>query len=176
MIAMEIILASPSSVKLQGKNASVYVNPVDKSDSYNAAILLNNPSASSLSIHEKAVVIDGPGEYETGGIKITGIGAEGKTAYSLSIDSIDIILGDINTLEKLHQKVKEHNIALMYAPEEGNVSFASSLAAHALIFFGEKGQEVVDTFAKEEKKVLSKYQVTVQKLPAETETVLLASK
>lgn len=172
---MEIIVQGENSLKIKGKNASISVNPTDKNASYNAAILLNNPTRSSLALNKEAVVIDGPGEYETGGIKISGTRAEGKTVYSLTVDDIAIILGDIKTLEKLHQKMKEHNIALLYAPEEGNVSYVSSLATNALLFYGAKAPVVIDTLAKDEKKVIAKYQVTLQKLPEETETILLAS-
>lgn len=170
---MEITIQAANSLKIRGKNASLYVNPQDKSATYNAAILLFSPSKSSLKINEEAVVIDGPGEYETGGIKISGIRAGKHTAYSLTVDDIEIVLGDIKTLEKLHQKIKEHNIALIYSPEEESASFATSIATNALLFYGENAEQVVDSLAKEEKKVTPKYQATLQKLPTETETVLL---
>lgn len=172
---MEVTVQGSDSLKIRGKHAAIQINPVDKAGTYNAIILLANPDRSKLKINDEVVVIDGPGEYEAGGIKISGMRVEGMTAYSLSVDGIEVILGDIKTLDKLHQKVKEHNIALIYSPEEQSVSFATSLASNALLFYGEKSTLVVDGLAKEEKKVLSKYQVTLEKLPSEMETILLAS-
>lgn len=172
---MEVTVQGTNSLKIRGKYASIQVNPTDKSNAYNAAILLSNPAKSSLKIDDEIVVIDGPGEYEAGGIKISGIRSEGVTAYSLLVDGVEVLLGDLKTLEKLHQKVKEHTIALVYTPEEANVSFATSLASSALLFYGEKSSIVIDSLAKDEKKVLPKYQITAEKLPLEMETVLLAS-
>ncbi len=172
---MEVTVQGKVSLKIKGKHASIQVNPIDKSGGYNAAILIANPPKSSLKLLDEIVVIDGPGEYEAGGIKISGIRADGVTAYSLSVDGVEVLLGDVKTLEKLHPKLKEHTIAIVYTPEEANVSFATALASSALLFYGEKSNAVIDTLAKDEKKVLPKYQITAEKLPLEMETILLAS-
>lgn len=172
---MEISLQSANSLKIRGKRASVYINPQDKTANYNMAILLSNPAKSSLKIREDVVVLDGPGEYEAGGIKVTGIKADNATVYSISLDNMDLLLGNRESLEKVHQKVKEHHVALIHAGTFGNTSFAPGLGMNAILFFGDKAKETIDTMAKEEKKESAKYTISSDKLPAETETILLTS-
>lgn len=172
---MEITVQSVNSLKIKGKHASVFINPQDKTANYNMAILLGNPAKSNLKIREDVVVIDGPGEYEAGGIKVSGIKAESSTVYSINIDNVDVVVGNRDALEKVHQKLKEHNVALINADTSGNASFATGLGMNANLFFGEQAKATIDTIAKDEKKELGKYVISSDKLPAETETVLLTS-
>lgn len=171
---MEISLQSPNSLKIKGKKATLGINPQDKAATLNLAILLGNPAKSSLKIPDDIVVIDGPGEYEAAGVKITGMRADGQTVYSFNVDGVDILLGTRQALEKAQQKLKEHNVTLVYTAVEGEASFATALSVNAMVFFGESAKPVADQLAKEEKKQTTKYQITAEKLPTETETVLLA--
>lgn len=170
---MEISVQSLNSLKIRGKQASVVINPQDKTAVYNAAILIGNPTKSSLNLADGVVVIDGPGEYEAGGVKIGGTKVDDKTIYTISIDGVEVLVGDRDSLEKAYQKVKEHNVLLVHANSVGTVSFVSSLGMNALVFFGEHARTVIDTLAKDEKKEVAKYSITADKLPAETETILL---
>lgn len=170
---MEISTQGISSLKIKGKGATIFVNPQDKTENYDVAILLGNHEKSSRTIRDDVVVITGPGEYEVRGIKITGMSANGMTVFTITMDNLDILLGDLAALEKVHQKLKEHNVAIIYAGSVGNSSFASALALNATLFMGEKAREVVDIFAKNEKKETAKYTISAEKLPSETETVLL---
>jgi hypothetical protein len=172
---MEISVQSPMSLKLKGKHATIVINPYDKSTAYNAALLIGSPAKSDLKFNEEGVVIDGPGEYEAGGVKISGTRVDGLTVYSLNVDGVDIAVGDIAALEKLHQKMKEHNVLIVHANTVQTATFITTLATNASLFYGVNSREVVDSLAKEEKKVVQKYQITAEKLPAETETILLAS-
>ena len=172
---MEISLQSTNALKIRGKHAAVFINPQDKTANYNMAILLGKPAKSSLKIRDDVVVIDGPGEYEAGGIKVTGIKADTATVYSINIDGVDVILGDRDGLDKVHQKLKEHHVALINANTVGNTSFVPSLGMNAVLFFGEMAKETIDTLAKDEKKESTKYTIAAEKLPTETETILLTS-
>lgn len=172
---MEISVQDTNSLKIRGKHAAVYINPHDKTANYNMAILIGSPAKSSLKIKDDVVVIDGPGEYEAGGIKVSGIKSENGTVYTITVDNVDLLLGDREGIEKVHQKLKEHNVALVHAGTFGNTSFATSLGMNALLFFGDKAKETIDTLAKDEKKESAKYTISSEKLPAETETILLTS-
>lgn len=172
---MEITLQSQDSLKIRGKQAALFINPQDKTSQYNAVILLGNPSKASLKIKEDVVVIDGPGEYEAGGIKITGTFVGEKTVFSISIDGIELLLGDRDALDQAHQKLKEHNVLLVRASSHGSASFASSLGINATVFFGEFAREVSDSLGKDSKKDLNKYSLSLGKFPAEVETVVLTS-
>lgn len=173
---MEITVQSAASLKIKGKYASVFINPQDKTANYNAAILIGNPVKSSLKIREDVVTIDGPGEYEAGGIKISGIKTDSQTVYTLSIDNLDLVIGTKEALEKVHQKLQEQAVAIIQADTiEGDTSFISSLGLNARIFYGTKARELADIFAKDTKKESSKYVITAEKLPLEAESVLLVS-
>lgn len=172
---MEITSTSPTSLKLKGKHASLLINPHDKSAQVNAAIVLGNIPSQDIKVKEDVVVFKGPGEYEAGGIKVTGIKGDISTVFSINIDGVDIAVGNLSDLEKLHQKMKEHNIALILANEVHDASFATSIASNTIAFFGTQAKTVADSFAKDEKKEVSKYQITAEKLPTEVETILLAS-
>lgn len=171
---MEITIVSDHSIKLRGKNASVFVNPVDKAAQVNAAIILAPFEKKNMKLKDDVVVITGPGEYEAGGIKINGTKSAGKTVFSINIDGVDIALGDISALDALHQKMKEHHVLLALSDETHSASFTSTIATHVVGFFGAQAAAVVDTVAKEQKKIVSKYQISVDKLPTETETLLLS--
>lgn len=169
---MEVQLLSKQSLRIKGKHAAFVINPQEKTN-YNAAIMLGI-SLESAKLNEEAVIIQGPGEYEIGGIKMTGIQADSEEVYSLIVDGIDILVGKINTLEKMQHKVKDHNIVIVVCDETASASFVTSLANNVILFYGDKSAEVAKSFGKENTNTMTKYAVTVDKLPAEVETVLLA--
>lgn len=169
MMYMEIALLPKSALKIKGKNASFVVNPHDGTV-YNAALLIGKSAQANTS--EEMVVIDGPGEFEVGGVKMSGVRSDGEVFYSLTVDSVGIVVGSINALEKMHQKMKEHNIVVVLCDEVTNASFLTSLSSNAIIFYGEKAAEIAQTFGKETKQ-MAKYSTTKDKLPLEMETVVL---
>jgi len=171
---MEIALLPKNGLKIRGKYASILVDALDKTVLYSAIILLDCDTKTSAMQGGDGVLIEGPGEYEVGGIKIKGYRHDALVAYSLNVDGIDVLLGTIEALEKMQQKLKEHNIIVVAANSVIDSSFVTGLASNAVIFYGEKGNEVVKGFATETVKMLAKYQVTKDKLPQEMETVLLA--
>ncbi len=170
---MEITLLGPNSIKLRGKHAAVTINPLEKTSVTNAAIILGNLDKNLLKIREDIVTIEGPGEYETGGIKIVGIQNETETIYSLTIDNISILIGKITEVEKIYQKLQEHHVALLLADSPRDAAFASGLASNALLFYGEQGAVMAQTLAKDKLKKMNKYQIFFDKMPSEVETVLL---
>lgn len=80
---MEISKVSNTSVKLKGKNASVVIDPSGKVD---AEIVIASSHPDSLAIDKvdgKRLIISGPGEYEVGGISITGKETKGGVLYQM---------------------------------------------------------------------------------------------
>ncbi len=167
---MEIAILPKTSLRIKGKNASFVVDPEDGS-AYDAAFLLGKTQEQVKA--GEAVVIDGPGEYEVGGVKMTGTRGDGSVFYSLKIDGIDLVFGTLSALDSMHQKMKEHNIVVVFCDELKNSSFLTSLASNVIIFYGEKAQEAAQTFGKETVNKTPKYTTTKDKLPQEVETVVL---
>lgn len=167
---MEIALVSKNSLRIKGKYAVLSVDPSDKSES-NAALLLNKDEKVNLAGSE--IVIDGPGEFETGGIKITGVRQDSNLVYSMIVDSVSVLLGKVTALEKIHTKLKEANIVVVNCDNVVDASFLSTLVINVIIFYGEKSVDVCKAFGQENAKKLPKYATTIDKLPAEVETVIL---
>src|SRR5664279_576887 len=107
---MEISILPQASLRIKGKHAALIIDPQEKS-AYNAAIFLNK-NQSTTSVGDDIVILNGPGEYEVGGIKIKGLKGENETLYSINIDGIDLLLGNINSLDKMQHKLQEHNIVI----------------------------------------------------------------
>jgi len=169
---MEIALLQKSGLRIKGKQATVAVDPQDKS--FYEAILTIEKSPEEITKQENVIVISGTGEYEIGGIKMTGTQSETGMIYSLAVDSVEILIGKLDSLDKMQHKLKEHHIVIVDCNAEGSASFITSLTENVVIFYGEKAKEVAASFGKENVKELNKYSTTKDKLPAEVETVLLS--
>lgn len=171
---MEISVQDKNSLRIRGKHAGIFVNPQDAGGNYNMAILIGNPLKSTLKVREDVVVIDGPGEYEAGGIKVTGLRTESGTVYSIVLDNLQINLGDGKALEKAYQKLKESNLTVVFVDElGGGTDFLTSITMNSMLFFGPNARTLFDTFEKNEKKISQKFSISSDKLPVEMETVLL---
>lgn len=168
---MEIAVLPKNALKLKGKQTTLVVNPSDKATPYSGAILLG-PAVKPSSMD--GVVISGPGEYEVGGIKISGTREGSDMVYTMIIDGVGILLGETEAIVKTQGKLKENNVAILFTSTVTDASLATGLATNAVLFYGEKADEVVRTFAKENVKTMPEYQITSEKLPQEIETVLLA--
>lgn len=181
---MEISLLSKESLKIRGKNSALAVDSASPKDStstsadkkdksiYSAVIGLNL-SADELLTQSGSVVIDRPGEYEVGGIKMNATQGDGGIIFNPIVDGIEILLGKLSTFEKMQHKLKEQHIVIVYVDCAINASFITSLASHALIFYGKTVGEITKSLGAENTKHLSKYSITFDKLPQEVETIIL---
>lgn len=168
---MEIAVLQNNSLKIKGKRASFVVDPLEKFD-YDGVIVLNK-TLDLLKIQDDAVVIYGPGEYEIGGVKISGMRSEGEVIYNLNVDDVEILLGKLSSLEKQQHKLKEQDIVVVYVDSMTNASFVTSLASNVVIFYGEQASELVGKFGKGNVATMQKYSGAAGKLPQEVETVIL---
>ena len=167
---MEIVMLPKSAIKVKGKQATLIIDPVDTATTYQAAIFLSNAGGTA----SDSVPIVGPGEYEIGGIKISGVKSAAGTVYSINVDDIDILIGKLSVIEKVQHKLKEHNLVLTLTEVESDASFLTSLATNGLLLYGDKAKDVIQKFAKEGMHEMSKFQTTKDKLPQEIQTILLA--
>jgi len=166
---MEITLLTKSALRIKGKTCSFVVNPQETVQTNAFFFLYQNAEFTT----EDAVVLNGPGEYEIGGVKITGLRNETKVLYGMNIDGLEITIGSLTVLSAMHNKLKENNIVIVNCDEITETSFLTALAVNTVLFYGEKAEEVSQTFAKEKVQKMNKYTASLGKLPAEMETVLL---
>lgn len=169
---MEISLVASNSLKIRSKQSLIMVNNVGKGVVCQGVILFGK-DMHSANLPENIPVISGPGEYEIGGIKITGI-PEVQTIYSMHIDGIDVLLTTTSALEKMHSKLKEHHIIILHEDDSLSSSSVMTLSPKVLLVYGEGSEQTVKTLSKEDVKRLSKYSTALEKLPQELEVVLLA--
>jgi len=166
---MEIALLQKSVLRIKGKNATFVVNP-QTSVAVNAVLLLDPNDQFTT---DEAVILNGAGEYEIGGVKLTGLGNEKSVLYSMNMDGMEIILGTASLLSSMQHKLKEYNIVIVNCEEIVDAAFLTSLATNTVLFYGEKAPEVAEGFEKEKLQKTNKYSASLGKLPAEMETILL---
>ena len=168
---MEIAMLPKSVLRVKGKTATFVVNP-QIAVAANAVLMFNSGAEIDS---DEAVVLNGAGEYEIGGVKITGLRNEKSVLYSMNIDGVEIVVGSIALLSAMQHKLKEHNVVVVNCDEATDASFLTSLAVNAVLFCGEKASEVAQGFEKEKLQKSNKYSASLGKLPTEMETILLAS-
>lgn len=80
---MEISKLADASIKIKGKNASVVIDPASKVE---AQIVIATVSQETLlldKVEGVRLIISGPGEYEAGGIAVTGKKVKGEVFYQI---------------------------------------------------------------------------------------------
>lgn len=170
---MEIALLAHNGLKIKEKNVTFAIDAHEKG-SY-AAVFALQKSADELLIDPETVAISGPGEYEIGGVKISGTSSGTTVIYSIRIGSLSLLLGTALSLEKMQQKLKEHDVVVVANKEGQDISFVTALASNVVILYGEKAAEAGKALSGDAVKQMTKYAITRDKLPVELETVVLQS-
>lgn len=133
---MEVSIVRDQSIKIKNKTSSVVVDPVSKTDA-NVVILTKNAGRESLdNIPEKAVVIDGAGEYEVGGISMIVTDMNGELTYSFDSEGTRILLLAESTLAKIKAE-DEYNAIVVRVDEEVKDTVLANLTAQVFIFYGD---------------------------------------
>lgn len=127
---MEIKLFGEKTIFLKGKKENVLINPSNKGleGKINARVIIySDEDLGQPGVEGEKVIINGPGEYEIGGVEVSGIGAEeGKTVYVVVVDGFRlVVIGDLNEelSEKKIDKVDEADIMLTTAKIGDKVNF-----------------------------------------------------
>ena len=168
---MEIAVLPKAAVKIKGKQATIGVDTQEKTP-FNA-ILAVAKDPEDIVVTDESLLIIGPGEYEVGGIKLSGTRSESALVYTVKVDGVDVLVGRINSLDKMQHKLKEHNIVLAVCDEAANGSFLTTLASNVIMFCGTHAKEIAQALSKDNLKQMPKYAATIDKLPQEVETIIL---
>ncbi len=168
---MEISSLSQSSIKIKGKQAAIAIDPDNKTVADFVIELLSSGTKLSL-VEGQRLLISGPGEFEVGGIKVSGTGKQGALVYTIRVDNVDVCLSTPEGLKAAGEKLKEAQIVIVNANTSVDSSSITSLAPSVVVLYGEHAVEGVKALGKEPNKV-SKYVTTLEKLPTELEVVVL---
>lgn len=185
--SMDIYFYGLTAVRIRGKKTAVVIDPFSKEKTGKKfekvetdAVLLtakNSPMTSLDQIQNYRVVIDGPGEYEVGGVAIIGIGVSDSTVYALKMDGIVLLhLGklDISLSDSQIDKLPAADIVFATVGNE-MPDIIAKLEPKIIIPMYETGAlgGFLKGIGKEGLKPQAKLTITREKLPGEMEVVVL---
>lgn len=172
---MDISILSKNSIKIHSKHANFIVDPAERSTkvSCDAVILLNNQNNDLSKVADYRIVINGPGEYEISGIKVSCIKADLGFIYSLMVDGFSVILGTSSEISKIKEDTFLCQIAILNVDDELNSSLVTKLEPKILILYGANWEGAVKILGKENILPIKKFTVAKDKLPEEMEVVVL---
>lgn len=208
---MEITWLGHSCFRLKGKGAVIITDPYDPSVGYH----LGKPAANVVTVsidlpdhnHVDGVtgdptVVDGPGEYEVAGVRITGIASRSRdehgnrnTVYVLEMDDLRLChLGEMSKVPQADLVEAVGDLDVLFVPVGGSVTLDASKAAETISLLEPRvvipmhyraslfGPDLdpLDRFLKEmgikEPVPQPKYVVTKSSVPEATQMIMMEAK
>lgn len=170
---MDVTLLEKNSLKIRGKHAGLVVNPAVKTTA-DAVLLLGQAPLDISKAEGQRLVIEGPGEYEVSGVKVSSFGNKRDLAYEISMDGLDVFLANGETLKKSHDAKRECQVLILHADSIIDQSLIAALSSSLVILYGEKAEEVAKTLGKEPLgPTEKKFSITSDKLPEEMKVAVL---
>ncbi len=102
IVYMEIAVLPKGGLRIKGKQASLLVGSSDASTGVNA-LLLYAYDENEEPIKDDVLIIDNPGDYEVGSVKITTYRTAGDLAHSFTMDGISVVIGTLSVMEKMQK-------------------------------------------------------------------------
>lgn len=190
---MDIYTLDKNSIKIHSKHANFIVDPAERGVdptklgtkvSCDAVILLNKQSNDLSKVADYRIVINGPGEYEISGAKVSCIKADLGFIYSLMVDGFSVILGSSSEIPKIsaiggsasvHKEEfnTECQIAILNVDDELNPTVVTKLEPKIMILYGEDKEGAVKILGKQNLPTTKKFTIMKDKLPEEMEVVVL---
>jgi len=175
---MDVVLLDKNSIKIKGKNASIVIDPAAKMSKTNADGIIflegDGEGYDITRIDDYRVILKGQGEYEVGGIKISGQKSADKYVYNLVVDNLDVFLSKTSVLNKSHQEIRDYKVLILNIDSNIDQSLITSFEANLIILYGEgASKESGKALGKGEVENAKKISVTNEKLPAEMQVMIL---
>lgn len=171
---MDVNFLSQNSIKIKSKRATVVIDPQKEISKTSAdCVIVTNDSSDISRVSESRLLVEGPGEFEVGGLKITGISFGDKTAYVLNADGTEVLVIKASVVEKTTGVNRDYPILILNADSSLNQSLITSLEPRLVILYGEKAKEGAKVLGRESVSVVSKYSFSEDKLSEEMEIVVL---
>lgn len=174
---MDVVLLDKNSIKIKGKNASFVIDPAAKMPKTNAdaVILLDDGDGYDVTrVDDYRVILKGQGEYEVGGIKVSGQKSGNTFVYSLDADNLGVLLGRTSVLAKNHQETKDYQVLILNVDSTIDQALITSFEARLIILYGEgASKESGKALGMAETETAKKVSVTNEKLPPEMQVMIL---
>lgn len=171
---MEVTLLEKDSLKIRGKHAGLAVNPMVKTTADAVLLLGDIPGINVSKVEGQRLIVEGPGEYEVSGVKISAFGNKRDLAYEINMDGLDVFLANGETLKKSHDAKRECKVLILHADSIVDQSLIAALSPAVVVVYGARAQDVVKALGKESSSLkVQKFGVTLEKLPDEMQAVIL---
>lgn len=172
---MDVTYLTADSLKLKIKKTSVVFNPTQSAPKQEAdAVLGLGQELPPDRVKDARVKINGVGEYEVGGLKITAEDLGSGLIYAFPLDNLSIGLVKTSSLSKIElDKIRDYEIAILFADEKVNQEAITAMEARVVIVFGPNGDEVAKELGTVTK-AGGKVSLNEEKLPEETVVYLLS--
>lgn len=169
---MEIALLDKNSIRIKGKKTTLVVDPKIKTTGDCVLYLQDTDTSNASQVEGGRLVIQGPGEYEVGGAKISALKRGEELLYIVTIDAITMCLAKSDALQKSQEAIQECSLAVFLADELIAESLVAAVSPKIAVLYGEKALESTKAFGKEIAPV-NKVQISAEKLPEEMQVVVL---
>src|SRR3989344_8302726 len=113
---MDIALLDQKAIKVKGKSSAIVIDPNTSTLKVEAnAIIMLEDSAdfSDKKIEGSRITVKGPGEYEIGGAKISGIKIGEKLVVRIDIDGVKVLVGSGASIEKISDKIDASEVIII---------------------------------------------------------------
>lgn len=180
---MEISVVPNDSIRIKGKKSSLLIDPsmLTTKTETDAVLFFNQNSNLDLKkVSGQRVLIAGPGDYEVGGIKISGVSQNKNIFYTLNVDGLSVLLATTEMIDRLKDTIDGHTVCLLYANMPVDRSSVGTLSSRVVVMYGEKVLECMQIFSKSQSsqealsyKKISKLSISPEKLPGEMEIMFL---
>ena len=171
---MDISIVGKNSIKIKGKQATFVVDPAKGMPkiSSDAIILLGSGSDVDTSrVTDYRIILDGPGGYEVGGVKISGLRTPKGVLYRFSIDDTIVILG--SAVDVKAEGFDVCQVAIVNTTNDFNEAFVTAMEPKMTILYGNKVVESAKALGAESVLPVPKITVAKDKLPEKMEVVVL---
>ncbi len=173
---MEIQKIDKNSIKIKGKKGSFVVDPTKdiktKTPADAIVVLSKGSEIEKERIEECRLVIQGSGEYEFSGIKVSVSQIGNYLTYKAIIDGVEIFLANIEVLNENKDLADGSQIVVFNTQSLADQSLIAKITPQIVVLYGEKAEEQAKSMGKEITPV-SKFQIKNEKLPEEMQVVCL---
>lgn len=144
---MDILLVKNNSIRIRGNTTTVVTDPISKVEAQ--IVLLTNGEYDLSKVEGTRLVIEGPGEYEIGGLSVVAKRVKENLIFDIA-DQSRVLIAPASAVSGI-QGDDEYDAILIKLNEKINTDSFSSLNAKSFILYGDlnlltlKNEEVIRT-------------------------------
>jgi len=172
---MDVQTLGEGSLKIKSKKTTLAIDPATSIQKFDAdAILLTGIEGDINRVTNYRVIIDGVGEYEVSGLKIVGIKAEDGLVFSLISENVRTLVGKVSSLKQISaEKIGDYQVVIINADTDASESMITAMEPSIVVLYGLKAKETAKALGKEAVSVQAKISFAEDKLPEETQVLVL---